>query len=176
MKKWICSLLLLLAGSLPAAAAPNVSFFGRTLSPLLYMTSAESGDFGASFVREQVYIFRDGTVLVAALGDTYQSELPTGGSIISGTASRARMMELTAALANARVGHQTDCRIDPPDSPLEWYFELRWFGAGSRTNRFKATQAHPGPDCPFAVEELISAVQRVINSAFQSKTTDLHTP
>jgi hypothetical protein len=177
MTKYALAILLLLASSLPASAASAVSFFGHTLSPLLYVTSAESGDGGATFTKRQVYIFRDGTVLVADYGESYQSELARGASVRSGTASRARMMELTAALTKARVGYQQDCLIDPPDAPLEWYFEFRWFGAGSRTNRFKASQDVQGSRCPDEIEGLgglIDAVHLVLNSV--SATTSLHTP
>jgi hypothetical protein len=173
MTKYAAVILLLLAT--PVGAAPNVSFFGRTLTPFLYVTSSESGDFGEHWNKRQIYIFRDGTVLVAGAGESYRSELATGAWVISGTASRSRMMELTAALADARVGYQGDCSIDPPDAPLEWYFEFRWFGAGTRTNRFKATQ-DSGTPCPLAVEGLIDAVHLVINSASQAATTSLYTP
>lgn len=178
MTKWVAALLLMLASSLPADAAPNVSFFGRTLTPLLYVTSAESADFGAHWAKRQVYIFRDGTILIAVHSESFQSELPGAARVLSGTVSRSRMQELTAALANARVGSQSDCYIDPPDAPLEWYFEFRWFGAGHRTNRFKATQDSSAtfPRCPSAVEGLIDAVHLVINSALQSPTTDLRVP
>ena len=177
MKKSMLAILLLLASSLPAGAAPAVSFFGRTLSPLLYVTSTESGDFGEQLTKRQVYIFRDGTVLVAGSGESYQSPLAEGAWILSGTVSRARMMELTAALTRAKVGYQTDCLIDPPDSPLEWYFEFRWFGAGSRTNRFKAAQNVQGSRCPDEIEGvggMIDAVHRVLNSV--QATTSLQTP
>jgi hypothetical protein len=158
-----------------ATAAEGVRFFGRTVTPLLYVVSAESADFGATWNKRQIYIFRDGTVLSASLGERHDSELPLGGAVSSGTASQARMRELATALADAKVGHQTDCSIDPPDSPLEWYFSFVWFGSGDRKNSFEATQ-DPGPRCPPEIESLISAVQLAVNSARQSATTQLSVP
>jgi hypothetical protein len=170
-----CLVLLWLAWSPRLEAAPQVSFFGRTVRPLLYVTSAESADFGANWSERQVYIFRDGTVLVAALGERSGEALPTGGGVLSGKASPERMRDLAEALAHLKVSSTADCSIDPPDAPLEWFFKFTWFGAGDRTNTFKATQ-DAGTRCPREVEDLISAVQLVINSASSAAGTRLFAP
>jgi hypothetical protein len=164
--------LLLSSLAIPANAAPPVPFFGRHLSPLLYVTSAQSEDLGGNWDDRQVYIFRNATVLVAVLGEGFGTQLPTRAVVFSGQASPERMADLGRALANARVGYQGDCSIDPPDSILEWHFHFSWFGVRDRRNSFRATEG-PGEDCPFAIEELITAVHFVVNSAASNASTTL---
>lgn len=173
----IASAVVLLALAVPRAstAAPNVQLFGRTVRPLLYVTAAESGDGGAHWTKSQIYIFRDGTVVTASVGQAYTAEPVTGAFLFSGIASPQRLKELGVALTNARVGYQKDCEIDPPDSPLEWNYKFQWFGIGERQNTFEAKQ-QTGPACPFEIEQLIDAVTLIRGSAYQSATTKLVIP
>jgi hypothetical protein len=171
---WI-ALCVFLRGSCSLVAAPDVAFFGRTVNPLLYVVSAESFDFGEHWTKRQVYIFRDGTVLSAPVREVYSSPLPLGGEVFSGKVSADQMRSLLLAMAEVKVGLQRDCSIDPPDSPLEWYFEFSWFGAGKRKNTFKATEG-PGIPCPPATEALIDAVTGTVNAAYQARTTALAVP
>ena len=162
---------------LPATtwAAPAVQFFGRTVKPLLYFNSAVSSDYSAHWTKRQVYIFRDGTVLNAALGEAYSADLPLGAFVSSGTAAPDRMKALGAALSAARVSQQTDCFYDPPDAPFDWYFGLTWFGTGERKNTFLVGQT-PGPRCSREVEALIDAIEAVITSASRKASTRLSLP
>lgn len=171
---WI-ALSLSLGGACSLAAAPDVAFFGRTVNPLLYVVSAESGDFGEHWAKTGTYIFRDGTVLSVLITDEVHSRLPTTSQVYSGQVSPVQMQKLVDAMAAAKVGLQQDCSIDPPDSPLEWFFRFSWFGAGKRRNVFKATQ-DSGTPCPPAIEELIGAVQVTLDSAYTARTTHLVAP
>ena len=172
MKKTMLLLgFLFVATGRPSLAAPDVPFFGRNVTPLLYVTSAVSADFGGHWTKRQIYIFRDGTFLIGNIGEIHDVQLPVGGSIISGKASPERMRTLNAALAAARVSQPTDCYLDPPDSPIEWFWRFQWFGNGERQNKFEVTQDSGPPSCPGAVEDLMLAVDRVVSSS--SATTRL---
>jgi hypothetical protein len=96
--------------------------------------------------------------------------------VVSGKVSAERMRTLILAMAELKVGLQQDCLIDPPDSPLEWYFQFSWFGAGKRKNTFKVSQDSGGPPCPAAAEALIDAVTGTLNAAYQDRTTLLFAP
>lgn len=173
----IVPVIALLALAIPSAstAAPPVQVFGRTVKPLLYVTAAESGDDGIHWSKSEIYIFRDGTVVSASLGQMFNLNHVQGASFYTGVTSPERLRELGMALTNARVGFQEDCEIDPPDSPLEWYFGFHWFGVGERQNSFAATQ-YSGPPCPPEIEQLIFAVGAVRGSAFQAAKTKLAIP
>lgn len=164
MKKTMLLLgFLFLAAVVPSLAAPPVPFFGRNVTPLLYVTSAVSQDFGGRWTKRQIYIFRDGTFLFGNLGELHDVQLPTGGSIVSGKASPDQMRALNTALAAAKVSQLTDCRLDPPDSPLEWYWRFLWLGKGLRQNDFEVTQDSGPPPCPAAIEDLLTAVERLVH-------------
>lgn len=161
-----CAVLLLMASAPATFAAQPVTFFGEQKVPLLYQilhTSPTSAAPGAlqSNVR-QVYVFRDGTVLVSV--DGVSEELSPTGGILSGQAPALQMQGLNQALEAAQAGIQGDCHIDLGDQFLEhWHFRYTWFGRGRRQNTFEATDK-PGPPCPLEVRQLQDSLQFVINA------------
>ena len=168
-------LLLFVLASSPVAGAPAVDFFGRDLAPLVSLVSMVSADYSAHWTKRQVYIFRDGTVLVTALAEGFERPLPTLGYVRSGKAPIGLMQQLAAALGQAHVAQLTDCFLDPEDAPFDWEYLVTWYGKGDRRNTFRITDGGL-PECSLKVAELRDAIESVVFSATQAATTRLQTP
>jgi len=118
--------------------------------------------------RDAVLICDQGTVLKASLSGPTGSTLPEKGAIERGTASKAAMDELRAAMASARIGFHEDCRFLATHG-VTVGSKIEWFGAGRRVHSFVLSpEVGALPLCDSATLQLFDAFDSVVGSASQS--------
>lgn len=115
--------------------------------------------------RGAVLVCDQGTVLAASLSGPSGSKLPEKAIIERGTASKAAMDELQAAMRNARIGFHRDCRFFGPRG-VTVGARIKWFGAGRRVNSFVLSpEVVPLPPCGPLTLLLFDALDSVVGSA-----------
>lgn len=154
-------------GAGAAAAEQDTLFFGRSLRPLLYFVAAESS--GDVWAKRQVYIFRDGTILVAALSETPETVEPQDGYVFSGQASPRAMRTLFDALDAIPAETQTDCSLPAPEPTRTWSFAFTWFGTHGRHNSFAVSDHSTAGSCSGPIPRFIDAVEIAALSAYRSR-------
>ena len=101
-------------------------------------------------------------------------------TLLRGVAASEPLDSLVQALAASQVGFQDDCHIPSPSledgGPLGTV-ALTWYGRGTRRNTFRVTFAvedtSPLPDCPVAVEQLLTAVANLEIAVFEDPESEI---
>src|SRR6185295_5456142 len=103
------------------------------------------------------YVFRDGLVVSSLTSfDNRFSRI----EYTRGQATPAEMAQLTASLANGRVGQLTSCSLYF-DGNLKLNDSYAWAGLRTRTNQFLASTESTEAACPGALDGLNQSIARI---------------
>jgi len=159
----------------PAAAA------GSDLRPLFELHDVHTLATGPALVAsvdQNLFVARDGTVVVISVNRGLLGNTPFATTIANGQATPAQLAPLNAALAAARPTRLSGvCSTELLPLGSSFRFALTWFGQTSRSSRLTVTNDGTATQsCPPGIPELIHAALELQRTVLLDPQTILNAP
>ncbi|HEX5760748.1 MAG TPA: hypothetical protein VF121_16285 [Thermoanaerobaculia bacterium] len=93
-----------------------------------------------------------------------------GSQVAQGVASLEAMQELIRRLVEGRIGFERGGCHFVDFGPVEYEYEITWFGRGARTNTFTVAHTFPA-ECPHSLRLIIGAIFDAESSIYANPAT-----
>lgn len=154
---------------------------GSDLRPLFELHDVHTLATGPALVAsvdQNLFVARDGTVVVISVNRGLLGNDPFATTIANGQAASAQMMALNVALAAVRPGRLSGvCSAELFPLGSSFRFMLTWFGQTSRSSRLTVTNDGTATQsCPPGIANVIQAALELQRTVLIDPQTNLNAP
>jgi hypothetical protein len=160
----------------PVAAAAESDL--RPLFELHDVHTLATGPALVATVDQNLFVARDGTVVVVSVNRGLLGNGPFATTIANGQAASEQMAALNVALAAVRPGRLSGvCSAELFPLGSSFRFKLTWFGQVSRSSRLTVTNDGTATQsCPPGIPDLIQAALELQRTVLIDPGTSLNAP